>query len=74
MKELRMSVFNDEAVLYLCRKNQWFTCGSTRQYTKMFDMINRGETVHDVALVIWICSDDVPLEEIENALTEIVNG
>ena len=74
MNELRMKARHVNAVYMLCRKNEWFTCGSMRQYGKMFDMVDKGEAVHDIALVIWICSDDVPFEQIETALTEIANG
>lgn len=37
----------------------------------MFDMAEHGATAHDVALVIWICSNDKELETIENEVSEI---
>lgn len=59
----------------ICIKNHWFTCGTTRQYDKMFEL-NRIEngyivyTVSDIALAIWICSNDVPYNAIYGKLHE----
>ena len=53
----------------LCNKNKWFTCGTNRQYEKMFNYNNEIHTVecghkyptltelHTLAYLIWICSD-----------------
>lgn len=54
----------------LCNKNQWFTCGSIRQYEKMFDYV-RSECINvkdinkikKLATMIWICSADDFSEE-----------
>lgn len=61
-----------DVVYGLCNKNQWFTCGSIRQYEKMFDYVRSECTnVNDInkikklATMIWICSaDDFPEEGI----------
>lgn len=42
----------------LCIRNDWFTCGSNRQYEKMFIMNELGAPIEEIAAVIWICSDD----------------
>ena len=52
----------------LCIKNNWFTCGSNRQYTRLFDMARDGANVHDLTLIIWLCSDDADKEDIYNQL------
>ena len=41
----------------LCIKNQWFTCGTTSQYSKLFELNNKGCSLDELALVIWICSE-----------------
>lgn len=53
----------------LCIENGWFTCGTNRQYEKMFDYNDEIHTVecgheyptlteiHTLAYLIWICSD-----------------
>lgn len=73
MKEIWMNSTHAYAVYELCKERNWFTCGSSSQYDKMFDLINKEVSCHTIALVIWLCSDDVPLAEITDALLEIVN-
>ena len=58
----------------LCNENQWFTCGSNRQYDKMFDYVRDAnidslstlniDKVGKIALMIWMCSDDMTVLEI----------
>lgn len=52
-------------VYELCNKHQWFTCGTTTQYEKMFDYIREEKIkasdtykIRKVAIMIWICSDE----------------
>lgn len=56
----------------LCNENQWFTCGTNRQYEKMFDFVREAEIksltdnsddIKKLATMIWICSDDNLTEE-----------
>lgn len=47
---------NDDLYV-LCNENQWFTCGTNEQYTKMFDENNNGCTLDELILIIWLCSD-----------------
>lgn len=42
----------------LCIKNHWFTCGTTRQYEKFFEMNEEGASIEQLATVIWLCSDE----------------
>ena len=42
----------------LCNKKQYFTCGTNRQYDRMFYMLTSEKyTVRDVAIEVWTCSD-----------------
>lgn len=60
-----------EKLYRLCNQKGYFTCGSSEQYAKMFEMAEQGATTHDIALVIWICSNNKELETIENEVSEI---
>lgn len=55
----------------LCNDKGYFTCGSGTQFHKMFDMAENGASAHDVALAIWICSDNKELDVIEAEIKEI---
>lgn len=56
----------------LCNKHNWFTAGSTNQYMELFDLVDAKATTHEIALVIWICSDRDrwSVEEIQKILDE----
>lgn len=43
----------------LCNKKQYFTSGSNSQYDKLFYMANNGGSLYDLALIIWLCSNNV---------------
>ncbi len=58
----------------LCNRKGYFTCGSAEQYKKMFELVNECAPIHDVALIIWICSDDKDLEVIERELESLVEA
>lgn len=40
----------------ICIKYDLFTCGDIDQYNKLFDMLNNGATLNEIAAVIWVCS------------------
>ena len=63
---------NHWAIYNLCNKKQYFICGSVRQYDHMFEMIDNDAPVHDIALVIWICSEDADLNTIESEIKQIM--
>lgn len=42
----------------LCIENSWFTNGDNEQFEKLYNMIHEGANIDEVALVIWICSDE----------------
>lgn len=55
----------------LCIKNNWFTCGSIEQYNKLFYANEMGYSIKEIAIIIWLCSDDkCCLEDILETLTE----
>ena len=41
----------------LCIQNQWFTCGTTTQYYKLFELNDKGCSLDELALIIWVCSE-----------------
>lgn len=47
-----------EAVHRYCIANNLFTSGGNRQYEAMFGMCDRQMPIHDIATVIWICSNE----------------
>lgn len=49
-----------DALYALCNRKNLFTCGSCKQYDKMFKRAKQADknTVRDVAVMIWTCSDD----------------
>lgn len=40
-----------------CIKHNYFTNGDNEQYEKLFDFFEKNESTHDIALIIWICSE-----------------
>lgn len=67
----KYSITYPEKLRCLCIREDWFTCGSTRQYEKMFQMNENGAKLRDIAIVIWICSDEVELDDVIEKLHEI---
>lgn len=64
-----MIISNDD-LRTLCIENDYFTCGTTEQYEKLFTANSLGASISDIALIIWLCSDDVPKYEIREKLEE----
>lgn len=44
------------AVMDYCINNRYFTNGDIGQYEKMFNLLDIGFPLHDIATIIWICS------------------
>ena len=42
----------------LCIEKDYFTCGSNRQYDKLFYANEMGAPIEEIATIIWLCSDD----------------
>lgn len=48
---------------HICNKYQFFTNGDNSQYTKLFELNDKPTTtLHDLALIIYICSTNVTYE------------
>ncbi|MCD7866760.1 MAG: hypothetical protein LUG62_00840 [Clostridiales bacterium] len=64
-------VTDPETLRTLCIKNRWFTNGSNEQYDKMFALnADENYALKDLALVIWMCSDDIPYSDIYSDLDD----
>ena len=48
----------------LCIKNDWLTCGTIKQYEKLFDRNKAGASISELSIIIWICSNNIPKDEI----------
>ena len=61
-----------ERIYQLCNEKQYFTCGTNRQYDRLFYMVlDREFGFYDVALAIWLCSEDADLHEIQEDVANI---
>lgn len=47
-----------ENLRQLCIRCNWFTCGSSEQYEKMFYANENGCPIEEITTIIWLCSDD----------------
>ena len=59
-----------QAMHTICNKYNWFTAGDNEQYSKLFEMTRGGAEIHELALIIWICSEDKTIREIEYTLQQ----
>ena len=53
-------IFHYNKLYSICNKYQFFTCGSIKQYNKLFELNenkNGNITTKELALVIYICSE-----------------
>ncbi len=67
--EARDGRIDNDKLRGLCIEHGWFTCGSSRQYEKLFEMNEQGAGIEQIATAIWLCSDsDVP----ENCRRDII--
>ena len=56
----------DRYTLYrLCNDNNYFTCGDNSQYEKLFTANEYNASIRELAFIIWICSENVSIKEIE---------
>lgn len=53
-----MKKVTGDTIYELCVRNRWFTAGSTRQYAKLFEINRKGATLEELAMFIWVCSED----------------
>lgn len=67
-----MESLTREEVKRYCIVNNLFTCGCNNQYEKMLNLVDMQYPLHDIATIIWCCSDtDKHADEIENDLRQI---
>ena len=61
-----------EKIYRLCNDEQYFTCGTSRQYDRMFEMAKDPEFgCEDVAAVIYICSENADFHTVMEQLLNI---
>lgn len=54
---MNYSIIPNNQLRELCIKKNWFTCGTTSQYNKLFEGNINGFTPMEIATIIWLCSD-----------------
>lgn len=64
----------NEELRNLCIKNKWFTCGSVEQYEKLFIANELSYSINELALIIWICSDNIEQQDIISELSKNEKG
>lgn len=74
MKEFEYTMVDE--IYSMCNREQYFTCGSNRQYDLMFTMAKKPEiSTRDLAMMIFTCSDGASLESIQgNGLLYALRG
>lgn len=55
---MKYSIVPTDQLRELCIKNNWFSCGSNSQYDKLFEANTHGFTTEQIAIIIWLCSDN----------------
>lgn len=67
------AVTDPDTLRQACVANRWFTCGTVEQYNRMFELNADAErwVVKDIALIIWICSDGVAIEDVCEELARL---
>lgn len=72
----KYSITTPDELRRLCIRKDWFTCGSNRQYEKLFKANEELAPIEEIATIIWLCSDDEAhsrrdiLEELKSAKEE----
>lgn len=54
----------------LCIKENWFTCGTTKQYEMLFETLKEKRPIHELVTIIWICSSNASKNYIEAKILE----
>lgn len=79
----KYTITNPEELRNLCIKENWFTCGSNRQYDKLFYANENGCPIEEIATIIWLCSDeecrrmdviDILTEATEKHVMNVIDG
>lgn len=56
MKQYTVTSSTELRLLCIC--HNWFTCGTNKQYEKLFYANEHGCPIEEIATIIWLCSDD----------------
>ena len=63
-----------DALYRLCNREQYFTCGTNRQYNRMFSIAVMPEyTYRDIAMMIFTCSEIPDGEDVNSFFSDIQN-
>lgn len=62
--------FTQQEIYHVCNKYYWFTAGGNEQYGKMFSMVDKGASLHEIALLIWLCTPEESISDIERKIAE----
>ena len=54
----KYTVTSPEELRNLCIENDWFTCGTNRQYDKLFYANENACPIEEIATIIWLCSNE----------------
>jgi len=65
-----VSVITEKRLADLLETNNWFRAGSSEQRNKLFEGNSNGLTVDVLSGIIWLCSENVPREQILSILKE----
>ncbi len=65
----RRSLLSAERLRALCIRKNWFTAGTNSQYNKLFALNRKGASAEELALVIWVCSENADRDAIKAELT-----
>ena len=69
--EMRKYTVTDPVSLrQLCIKNRWFSSGTFQQNKRLFFANSHGWPLDSIALIIWLCTEDVTIDEVRDALLE----
>lgn len=55
-----------EEIREVCIKYRLFTCGSSRHYDRLYEMLVDGNSFEELMLVVWLCSDRENIQEVKD--------
>ena len=59
---------NNQTLYRICNEKKYFTCGTNKQYDKLFKLNTLNTSIIEIATIIWICSDNASRKDILNEL------
>ena len=52
--------------------NKWLDrCWNSEQYDRIYEMVDGGFTVHEIAIAVWLCTGGWELREIERCMNNL---